>query len=463
MKKTTSEKDAPVRLTLALLLTAALTACGVAYQSPDVIAGSSDASKVRVVPVTAESVMVANRSGFTPQTLPAIFNQTAGSSGLRGAGATPLPVSTPETRPQALETRVPPAADPGPYRIGVGDVVLLATPQTGGTVEELTGLLAAQNRRQGYTVQDDGAIAIPDVGRVEIAGQTLEDAEALLFQRLVENQIDPTFSLEIAEFNARKVSIGGAVARPTVAPIRLTPLFLDQALAQAGGVTADDLDFASVRIYRDGSLFQIPLSRLYADSGLQRIQLIDGDSVFVDTEFELEKASAYFEEQIRLAEFRQNARSAALNELATEVSLRRASLQEARSNFQTRLDLGGGKRDYVYLTGEVGSQSRFTLPFNQRASLADALYDGAGGVPTTTGNVREIYVLRGSQNPREFAAVTAWHLDARNAANLLLATRFELRPNAVIFVAEQPVTRWSRVVTQITPSLISTGVSAAAN
>ena len=463
MKKTTSEKDALVRLTLALLLTAALTACGVAYQSPDVIAGSSDASKVRVVPVTAESVMVANRSGFTPQTLPAIFNQTAGSSGLRGAGATPLPVSTPETRPQALETRVPPAVDPGPYRIGVGDVVLLATPQTGGTVEELTGLLAAQNRRQGYTVQDDGAIAIPDVGRVEIAGQTLEDAEALLFQRLVENQIDPTFSLEIAEFNARKVSIGGAVARPTVAPIRLTPLFLDQALAQAGGVTADDLDFASVRIYRDGSLFQIPLSRLYADSGLQRIQLIDGDSVFVDTEFELEKASAYFEEQIRLAEFRQNARSAALNELATEVSLRRASLQEARSNFQTRLDLGGVKRDYVYLTGEVGSQSRFALPFNQRASLADALYDGAGGVPTTTGNVREIYVLRGSQNPREFAAVTAWHLDARNAANLLLATRFELRPNDVIFVAEQPVTRWSRVVTQITPSLISTGVSAAAN
>ncbi len=463
MNHKTSKKDASLRLISAFLLSATLAACGVAYQSPAVIAGSSDASKVRVVPVTAESVMLANRASYTPQTLPAIFSQTAGSPGLRGAGATPLPASAPETRPQALETRVPPPVNPGPYRIGVGDVVLLATPQTGGTVEELTGLLAAQNRRQGYTVQDDGAIAIPDVGRVEIGGQTLEDAEALLFDRLVESQIDPTFSLEIAEFNARKVSIGGAVARPTVAPIRLTPLFLDQALAQAGGVTADDLDFASVRIYRDGTLYQIPLSRLYAESGLQRIQLVDGDSVFVDTEFELERASAYFEEQIRLAEFRQNARVTALNALATEVSLRRASLQEARSNFQTRLDLGGVKRDYVYLTGEVGQQSRFTLPFEQRASLADALYDGAGGVPTTTGNVREIYVLRGSQNSREFASVTAWHLDARNAANLLLATRFELRPNDVIFVAEQPVTRWSRVVTQITPSLISSGVGAAAN
>lgn len=440
-----------------------LAACGVAYQSPDVIPGTSDASKVRVVPVTAESVMIANRSAFKPQTLPAIFSQTAGSSGLRGVRTPPVPAAIPENRPQQLETRVPPAADPGPYRIGVGDVVLLATPQSGGTVEELTGLLAAQNRRQGYTVQDDGAIAIPDVGRVRIAGETLEEAEAMLFQRLVENQIDPTFSLEIAEFNARKVSIGGAVANPIVAPIRLSPLYLDQALAAAGGVTADDLDFASVRIYRDGSLYQIPLSRLYADSGLQRIQLVDGDSVFVDTEFELEKASAYFEEQIRLAEFRQGARTAALNELATEVSLRRASLTEARDNFQTRLDLGGVKRDYVYLTGEVGEQSRFTLPFDQTASLADALYDGGAGVPTRTGNVREIYVLRGSDNPREFAAVTAWHLDARNAANLMLATRFELRPNDVIFVAEQPITRWGRVVDQITPSLISSGVGIAAN
>ena len=440
-----------------------LSACGAIYQSPDVIAGNSDISKVRVVPVTAESVMVANRSAFTPQTLPAIFTETAGSSGLRGSGVVPLPVSTPETRPQALQTRLPPAVTPGPYRIGVGDVVLLATPQSGSTVEELTGLLAAQNRRQGYTVQDDGAIAIPDVGRVRIAGETLEDAEAMLFQRLVENQIDPTFSLEIAEFNARKVSIGGAVASPTVAPVRLTPLYLDQALAAAGGVTANDLDFASVRIYRAGTLYQIPLSRLYADSGLQRIQLVDGDSVFVDTEFELEKASAYFEEQIRLAEFRQNARAAALTELATEVSLRRATLTEARGNFQSRLDLGGVKRDYVYLTGEVGSQSRFTLPFDQTASLADALYDGAGGVPTITGNVREIYVLRGSEDPREFTAVTAWHLDARNAANMLLATRFELRPNDVVFVAEQPVTRWGRVVTQITPSLISSGVAVAAN
>ena len=80
---------------------------------------------------------------------------------------------------------VPPAANPGPYRIGVGDVLLLGNEIGGNTVEELSGLLAAQNSRQGYTVQDDGAIAIPDVGRVRLDGLTLEEAEAQLFQSLV--------------------------------------------------------------------------------------------------------------------------------------------------------------------------------------------------------------------------------------------------------------------------------------
>ncbi|MGH1330198.1 MAG: polysaccharide biosynthesis/export family protein [Paracoccaceae bacterium] len=452
-----------MRILSALFLAAFLSSCGVSYQSSDVKPGVSDEAKVRVVQITPQTALVANRSAYRPQTIPAIFSQTAGGgSGLRGAGAIPEAAFEAETRPAALEMRVPPAVKTGAYRIGISDVLLLATPQAGSTVEELSGLLAAQNRRQGYTVQDDGAIAIPDVGRIPLAGLTLEEAEAELFQKLVENQIDPSFSLEIAEFNSKKVSIGGAVATPAVAPITLRPLYLDEALTAAGGVTVADQDYASVRIYRNGALYQIPLNELYSKTSLRRIQLIEGDSVFVDTAYELEQAARYFEEQIRIAEYRQSARSAALSALNSEVALRRNALNEARANFKTKLDLGGIKRDYVYLAGEIKTQSRYALPFEQKATLADALYDTAGGIPVETGNVREIYVLRGSTDPREFAAITAWQLDARNAAKLLLATRFELRPNDVIFVAEQPVTRWARVIRQITPALITTGVGLAA-
>ncbi|SNR50204.1 polysaccharide biosynthesis/export family protein [Puniceibacterium sediminis] len=452
-----------IKNALISLFLAALAGCGVAYNSPSINSFAQTDSKVRVLPITAESTLVANRSAYSPKTLPAAFFQTAGTgSGLRSGGAVPDSVLDQRIKPLSMETRLPPPAPVQPYQIGIGDVILLATPQTGSTVEQLTGLLAASNSRQGYTVQDDGSISIPNVGRVVVAGLTLESAEAELFQRLVEKQIDPTFSLEIAEFNSKKVSIGGAVAKPTVAPISLTPLYLDEALAAAGGITVTDQDYASVRIYRDGNLYQIPLTELYSNRGLQRVPLIDGDSVFVDTTYELDLAQAYFAEQIQIANFRQQSRISALNELNAEVAIRRGALTETRDNFMTQIELDSAGRDYVYLAGEVEKQSRFPLPFGNTASLADALYS-QGGIPTITGNVSKIYVLRGSADPREFSALTAWQLDASNAANLLLATRFELRPNDVIFVAEQPITRWNRVINQITPTIINTTVAAAGN
>lgn len=446
-----------MRYLLVAILGLSLTSCGTIYRTPKVIEGASGGTNVRVIDVTGETVVQANRAPFSPQTLPAFFSQTAGTgSGLRGAGALPEATNQNQSRPAALEMRLPPDANPGPYEIGIGDVVLLATPRAGTSVEQLSGLLAAQNSRQGYTVQDDGSINIPDVGRVRIAGLTIEDAEAALFQRLVENQIDPTFSLEISEFNSRKVSIGGAVANPTVVPVTLTPLYLEEALAVAGGITVQDQDYASIRLYRDGTLYQIPLSQLYSSASLTKTRLLPGDSVFVDTEYELSRAQDYFSQQIMLIQARQASRNSALSELQAEVGLRRANLQEARSNYTARVDLGADNRQYVYLTGEVGKQSRFALPFERKANLADALYD-AGGVATATGDVSHIYVLRSSSDPREFGAVTAWHLDARNAANFVLATRFELRPDDIVFIAQQPVTKWSRSISQILPQILSAG------
>nr|WP_272209961.1 polysaccharide biosynthesis/export family protein [Marinicella sp. W31]MDC2875808.1 polysaccharide biosynthesis/export family protein [Marinicella sp. W31] len=87
-------------------------------------------------------------------------------------------------------------------------------------MNEINGLLSAQNARQGFTVQDDGAIAIPTVGRVAIGGMTLEEAQSALFQNLVQSQIDPNFNLEITEFNSQRVAVGGAVAAPNWCRLR---------------------------------------------------------------------------------------------------------------------------------------------------------------------------------------------------------------------------------------------------
>ncbi|WP_281982815.1 polysaccharide biosynthesis/export family protein [Thalassorhabdomicrobium marinisediminis] len=442
----------------------ALSGCGAVYTSPKVLQTAADASLVRVVPVTRETVLQANRSAYQPRTLPALFSATTeGSGALTGAGALPIPPLEAQSPPTTMQLRPPPQVNPGPYEIGVGDVLIISTPTSGSTVAELSGLIAAQNRRQGYTVQDDGAIAIPDIGRIPVAGLTLAAAEEEVFDQLVRSQVEPSFSIEVAEFNSQRVSVGGGVARPAVVPITLIPLTLEQALAAAGGITVADQDFASVRLYRDGTLYQIPLTELYASDQYLNTRLLPGDSIFVDISYDLDRAQAYFAQQLSLVNARQTARSQALTQLQTEISLRRAQANEARENYRFRSESGAITRDHVYIAGEVGSQTRYTLPFEQKATLADALFDGANGVPLQTGDLSEVYILRASQDPREFGAVTAWHLNAENAANLVLAAQLELRPDDIIFVAEQPVTRWNRVIQQITPSLINTGVGAVTN
>ncbi len=445
-----------IRISILLIALAGLVACGTIYRTSSVSPGVQNGTQVRVVSMSAETVLQANRSPYTPKTLPEVFSLTAGTGGgVRSIGSLPQPTLEAQLRPAALDVRLPPTVAPGPYKIGIGDVLVLSTPDASASIADASVSSSLKNGRQAFTVQDDGAINIPSVGRVKIADLTVESAEAELFQRMVANQQDPAFSLEIAEFNSRRVSVGGAVAAPAVVPVTLTPLSLDAALAATGGVAVQDQDSASVRLYRAGSLYQIPLSVLYARPDLLKTRLLDGDSVFVDTEYELGKAQAFFEQQIALVAARQQAQQAALLELQTEVSLRRAQLAEARTNYQAQVALGADKNDYVYITGELREQGRFALPFERRAVLADALLAETRGFAVQSADISQVYVLRASNDPREFGAVTAWHLDARNAASFTLMTRFELRPNDVIFVAQQPITKWNRAVSQILPSLIN--------
>ncbi len=436
-----------------------LTGCGITYTSPNVRDTATDAS-VRVVPLTSQTVLVANRAPFRPKTLPAIYSQTAGAGGAAlGLGALPETPTFPEDRLEPLELRVPPAVQAPPYRIGVGDVLLISTTQNASTIGELSGLLRAQGARQGFTVRDDGAIAVPDVGTVQMAGMTLEEAESRLFEALVSNQIDPSFSLEVAEFRSMRATVGGAVGTPTIVPITLNPLNLREAITQAGGLRTRNEEFASIRIYRDGELYQIPVEEYLQRTNLQELTLLNGDAVYVDISYDLDRALEFYQQEIDVINLRRMSRRLALEELFTEVSQRRAELDEARQNFESRIEFDAVERDYVYLAGEVRQQNRFTMPFEREVTLADVLY-GSGGFLTMTGDAGEIYVLRASSNPAEFGAVTAWHLDASNAVNLTLATQMTMRPNDIIFIEEQPITTWNRALQQVFPFLLSSASGA---
>ena len=256
-------------------------------------------------------------------------------------------------------------------------------------------------------------------------------------------------------FSVSWSNVGATYSAPVISVKRL---FRTDVLTAEGSYSelpkAEDLAMCQAIVdtwFLDGQLYQISLSHLYSKSGQVKVRLLDGDAIFVDLGSDIEAAQKYFQQQLLLIETRQRSRQAALEALQAEVTLLRDRQSDQRENFLKAQSLGAHKPDYVYLTGEVGVQSRFALPFAEQAVLADALFD-AGGIAPGTGDVSQIYVLRGPTKDEEFRGITAWHLDAINAIDLVYAADFQLRPKDIIFVAEQPVTRWDRAMSQAIPN-----------
>jgi polysaccharide export outer membrane protein len=246
------------------------------------------------------------------------------------------------------------------------------------------------------------------------------------------------------------------VGAPQLLPITLKPLYLHEAVELAGGITADDPSVTKIQLFRDGKTYQIGLERLLSDPVVRRVALRGGDSVYVGSEYRESEARRYFEEQLTLRGHLMQGTQFQI-QLEQLVAQREATAQQAladqRSLFKDRLELGAVERHYAYRAGEVRRPGRMPLPFERSMTLADVLFED-GGIDIKFGDYAEIYVLRAESDPQRNGGLTAFHLDADNAVNLAVATRFEIRPNDVVFVAEQPVTSWNRAVSQILPQLI---------
>ena len=401
---------------------AAPSGCGVIYTSPNVSEGSilgGTELDVKVVQLTPETAIAANMEEYVPPRLPLAFWQAAAT---RETLADGRESTDPNTQPAlylgSVPERLPPLGEPEAYLIGVGDVILLNF-NVEPTLEDLPSLVALQSRRQGLIVQDDGAIAVPKAGRVQIAGLTLAEAESEVFRALVSTGLDSTFTMEIAEFNSQYISVGGAVGSPRLVPLKLKPLYLYEAIQIAGGARADP-EISHIQLIRRDQIYSIRLDRFNTDPAVRRIVLRDGDDISVRSEDH-------------------NRELAALE----------------RSNFKERLEFGAVERHYAYVTGEIrGGAKRVDLPFERTATLADVLFRDNALSDIRTMDYGEIYVLRTGVNPTEIGGVTAYNLNGSNAANLSLAGQLEMRPNDVVFVAEQRITAWNRAISQVLPNLV---------
>ena len=102
------------------------------------------------------------------------------------------------------------------------------------------------------------------------------------------------------------------------------------------------------------------------------------------------------------------------------------------------------KENKVFILGGVSPQIFKINPAN-RETLADVLFTSGGPLSSSSARRSEVYLLRGN-NP-----VVAYHLDAQSPTRLIVADAMELRPNDILYVAEQPIISFNRTLATIIP------------
>ncbi|WP_170435696.1 hypothetical protein [Ruegeria arenilitoris] len=169
---------------------------------------------------------------------------------------------------------------------------------------------------------------------------------------------------------------------PVVVPLTVASLTLGQAIAAAAGLTTRVRELGTIRIYRSGDLYQIPLRDYLARPEFRQLVLLNRDAVFSDTSYDLDRALAIYRDQIEVISLNRQAKGAALAELEQEVGLRRAELTESRENFTVRSQLGAEQRGIVD-RGPYGTTA-LRYCFHPRTADHD-LGSGAGSIPALAG------------------------------------------------------------------------------
>ncbi|WP_395067876.1 polysaccharide biosynthesis/export family protein [Paraburkholderia silvatlantica] len=311
------------------------------------------------------------------------------------AAATPLaPAALPRVVPSAYRVRSgdvlrvivwdhPELNNPGFSALTTSIVSVGATQSTGMPAATSGGNLDPNGR----VVQNDGTIYYPYIGRVKVAGSTVEQIRQDIFKRLDKAVSNPQVDVSIASYRSQKIYVSGAVHTPGTISLTDIPESVSDAISGAGGYS-QGADLSAATLNRSGKVYPLDLYAFFYDGDVsQNIMLEDGDVI---------------------------------------------NLPERRLK-------------KVFVLGEVNKPVSQIMPVGP-FSLSEALSD-AGGLNGISANASQVYVFR--QGPGH--TVDVFHLDAASPGMLVLGDRFELQPRDVVFVDAAHVTRFYRVVSQILP------------
>lgn len=310
------------------------------------------------------------------------------SSEQAGVGMPTIPAALLDYRPEA-------------YHIGPGDTLYI----TVWDHPELTSPAGPQQQTDanGRLVRPDGTVYYPFIGKMKIAGMTIEQAREAMASKLAHWIKNPMVDISVVNYASQHVSLEGALVKSGTQAITTVPLTLGDAIANAG-VDNQNANLANVVLTRGDQSYHLDLSG-YAGKGgpAGKIYLEAGDRVLVP----------YNDSQ------------------------------------------------KVYVMGEV------TRPQALRFKTADitltqALGDSGGLNEVTSKGM--VYVVRGALEKTNGGAPqrpTVYQLDLKSPAAFALADAFQVKPGDVIFASAAAVTRWNRFLSQLLP--LTSALSAAAS
>lgn len=273
------------------------------------------------------------------------------------------------------------------YRLSPGDVLSIQL----WAYPELTPPIAGQNSNQvlGFTIDQNGDVYLPLIGKTKLAGKTLTTTNQILKLQYSKYLKHPDVIARVLSYEGQRYFVNGQVEKSGQYNLDTKPTSLYTALSAAGGVKVETGDNANIQLIRNGRPYDLNLFELeQLGLSLHNLLIKPNDTIFVGT--------------------KQNQK--------------------------------------IYVLGEANKNKSLELR-DQGMTLSDVLGESEGINPLSA-SAAKIYVMRTDLSSNQS---TIYHLNLTDFGNFGLANQFRLKKNDIVYIDATGLTRWQRIIGQIIP------------